>query len=146
MSTEQTLLLHVNVTVLLLMQLPSDATSAEMKVCALCVCVCVCVCALLCWNQACAADVSRLLVQAAASAARAQAAAGVSAVTAAPLAVFNATCLTLAVNVSLAALPATQLVSPPEAPPPSSAWCVGRCTALHAWHCSNIPLRIAGRG
>ncbi len=63
-------------------------------------------------------------LQAAASDARAQAAAGVAALSAAPQDVFNATCATLSANVSVAALPDTQLVSPPEEAPPSSAWCV----------------------
>ena len=57
------------------------------------------------------------------AAARAQEAAGVAAIAAAPAAAFNATASTLGVNVSLPLPPAMELLAPPDVPPPGSAWC-----------------------
>jgi hypothetical protein len=74
------------------------------------------------------------------AASQAQATAGVAALAAAPSIVFNATCATLQANVSLVAPPATQLLAPPDAPSPSSAWCVALCWCVIVGHAlTNTP-------
>ncbi len=142
-TARPTVLLHVNVTVLLVPLLPGDSTAAEIQVCSRMPFRC---CALVLTMYAPTAR-----AQAGMAASQAQAMAGVAALTAAPSIVFNATCATLQANVSLIAPPATQLLAPPDAPSPSSAWCAVLCVGVlivgHALikHAACICC-VAGRG
>jgi hypothetical protein len=82
--------------------------------------------------------------QTAMAAARAQEAAGVAAIAAAPAAAFNATASTLCVNVSLPLPPATELLAPSDVPPPGSAWCAS-ARACVTWAGMRCCARVCAR-